>query len=93
MSRERRSKPVAMPTWKQEYKTMMQTKEGQVRLLQLSEFIVDTIDEAIESGEVWFNLGLGKRSHNPQLTLHDAKDTWYASGVTLDEFLRELESL
>jgi hypothetical protein len=82
-----------MPDWKKEFEAMSSTKEGQARLLDFMRFFVITIDEAIASGDLWFNVGLQKKSCNPQLTLHDGKDVYYASGLTLDQFLRECESL
>jgi len=60
---------------------------------RLHALLVVTIDEAIATNDVWFNVGLQKRSCNPQLTLHDGKDAYYASGLTLDDFLRECEGL
>ena len=93
MPRENRTRKVAMPEWKAEYEELIKTKEGQARILDFMRFFVVTIDEAIATNDVWFNVGLQKRSCNPQLTLHDGKDAYYASGLTLDDFLRECEGL
>jgi len=93
MPRPQREKRVALPDFERDFNQLVQTKEGQIRVLAFVQLLCTFIDEAVGQGDTWLNIGTTRDKSLANITVHEQGATIYATGATLEELLSASESL
>lgn len=81
------------PEFKDEFKVIVKTKDGQQLINDLVFTLCDILDDCVTEESTWFTVGLAKNGSQIMLTLHEGRMTYFAGGTSLAELARGVISL